>query len=139
MGGVVAYSNAAKQALLGVPGALLDRGAVSEAVAAAMAAGARDRFSASCAVSTTGVAGPGGGGDEERIGTVCFGYADANGAKAWTVQIPDLGERSSGTARCSRSGGRSCLIRAARARMMLGSGARAPDRERVKICLRARG
>ena len=92
MGGVVAYSNEAKQALLGVPGALLEaHGAVSEEVAAAMAAGARDRFSASCAVSTTGVAGPGGGSDEKPVGTVCFGFADANGAKAWTVQIPDLG------------------------------------------------
>ena len=56
-----------------------------------MAEGARDRFSASCAVSTTGVAGPGGGSEEKPVGTVCFGYADANGAKAWTVQIPDLG------------------------------------------------
>ena len=92
MGGVVAYSNEAKQALLGVPGVLLEQhGAVSEQVAKAMAEGARERFGASCALSTTGIAGPTGGSEQKPVGTVCFGYADATGARAWTVRIPDLG------------------------------------------------
>ncbi len=91
-GGVVAYSNDAKRQLLGVPGELLElHGAVSEPVAAAMAAGARKAFDASCAVSTTGIAGPAGGSREKPVGTVCIGYADASGASAWTVQIPNLG------------------------------------------------
>jgi nicotinamide-nucleotide amidase len=92
MGGVVAYSNAAKSAALGVPPALIDQhGAVSEQVAAAMASGARQRFASDCAIATTGIAGPSGGSEEKPVGTVCFGYADANGAKAWTVPVPALG------------------------------------------------
>jgi nicotinamide-nucleotide amidase len=92
MGGVVAYSNEAKQALLGVPAELLTQhGAVSEPVARAMAEGARGRFGATCALATTGIAGPSGGSADKPVGTVCFGYADATGARAWTVRIPDLG------------------------------------------------
>ena len=92
MGGVVAYSNASKTALLGVPAELVTtHGAVSEPVAAAMAAGARARFAADVAIATTGVAGPGGGSPQKPVGTVCFGIADATGARAWTARIPDLG------------------------------------------------
>ena len=96
MGGVVAYSNEAKHALLGVPTGLIDEhGAVSEPVAHAMAEGALQRFSASCAIATTGIAGPTGGTEEKPVGTVCFALArQANGSvdtKAWTVRIPDLG------------------------------------------------
>jgi nicotinamide-nucleotide amidase len=59
-GGVVAYAGDVKATLLDVPVELLDRhGAVSAEVAEAMAVGARRRFCASYAVSTTGVAGPG--------------------------------------------------------------------------------
>lgn len=91
-GGVVAYSNEAKQELLGVDAALIAaHGAVSEPVALAMAEGARRRFGADCALSTTGIAGPGGGTERKPVGTVCLGYADAAGSRAWTVQIPDLG------------------------------------------------
>jgi len=99
-GGVVAYSNAAKLELLGVPKALLEEhGAVSEPVAAAMAAGARERFSADCAIATTGIAGPAGGTDDKPVGTVCFALATADDSgstdsKAWMVRIPDLGRLS---------------------------------------------
>ena len=98
-GGVVAYSNEAKQSLLGVPAQLLiEHGAVSEPVAAAMAAGARERFLADCAVAITGIAGPSGGTEQKPVGTVCFALATANAAggtdtKAWTVPILDLGRR----------------------------------------------
>lgn len=91
-GGVVAYSNASKVALLGVPEAVLaEHGAVSEATAAAMADGARQRFAADLALATTGIAGPDGGSPDKPVGTVCFGLATAAGARAWTVRIPDLG------------------------------------------------
>lgn len=91
-GSVVAYSNASKTALLGVDDELLrEHGAVSEPVAMAMAAGARDRFQTDLALSTTGVAGPDGGTAEKPVGTVCFGLATAEELRSWTLQIPDLG------------------------------------------------
>jgi nicotinamide-nucleotide amidase len=91
-GGVVAYANAAKQELLGVPADLLAaHGAVSEPVAAAMASGARTRFGADVGIATTGIAGPAGGSPHKPVGTVCFAVADAAGVKAWTLRIPDLG------------------------------------------------
>ncbi len=91
-GGVVAYANEAKEALLGVPRARIEaHGAVSEEVAAAMADGARTRFGADVALATTGIAGPDGGTPEKPVGTVCFAVADATGTKAWRMRIPDLG------------------------------------------------
>jgi nicotinamide-nucleotide amidase len=69
--GFVAYSNRAKQDLLNVPGDLIaDMGAVSEAVARAMAEGAVENSHAHLAVSVTGVAGPGGGTPLKPIGLV---------------------------------------------------------------------
>ncbi|MCA8950255.1 MAG: competence/damage-inducible protein A [Planctomycetes bacterium] len=92
LGGVVAYDNSAKVALLGVDETVLaTHGAVSEPVAAAMAAGARLRFRADVAISTTGIAGPAGGSPAKPVGTVCFGIATAVSTVAWTVRIPDLG------------------------------------------------
>jgi nicotinamide-nucleotide amidase len=78
--GFVTYSNAAKVELLGVPAELIDtHGAVSEAVARAMAAGAVARSKAQLAVSVTGVAGPTGGTPGKPVGTVWFGWATPQG------------------------------------------------------------
>lgn len=75
-GGVVSYSNGAKEKVLGVGAATLGRfGAVSEECAREMAEGARRLFGADVAVSVTGVAGPGGGSAEKPVGLVCFGVS----------------------------------------------------------------
>ncbi len=81
-GGVVAYSNEVKTALLGVDAADLERhGAVSAPVALAMAQGAAKRFKADFGISTTGIAGPGGGSDEKPVGTVWIGFWSASGIR----------------------------------------------------------
>jgi len=69
--GFVVYSNRAKTDLLGVPGDLIaDQGAVSEAVARAMAEGAVENSNAHMAVAVTGIAGPGGGTGLKPVGLV---------------------------------------------------------------------
>lgn len=79
LGGLVTYSNEAKERLLGVPDAVLTSvGAVSEACAHAMAEGARRAFGATIAVSTTGIAGPGGATARKPVGLVYIGLADAD-------------------------------------------------------------
>jgi nicotinamide-nucleotide amidase len=76
LAGIVSYSNAAKEDLLGVEADLIrEHGAVSEPVAAAMLEGALRRTGATCALSITGVAGPGGGTSEKPVGTVWIGVA----------------------------------------------------------------
>ncbi len=83
LGGVVAYANEAKAAMLGVPEALLaEHGAVSEPVARAMAEGVRDRFGADFGVATTGISGPGGGSEEKPVGLVHVALARAEGTHA---------------------------------------------------------
>jgi nicotinamide-nucleotide amidase len=73
LGGVVAYADAAKIGLVGVPADLVKRfGAVSTEVAEALADGARARFGADVGVGVTGVAGPEGGTEEKPVGLVCF-------------------------------------------------------------------
>jgi nicotinamide-nucleotide amidase len=79
-GGVVAYSNQAKEQLLGVDRGLIEsRGAVSPEVALAMADGTLDRFEADTAVGVTGVAGPDGGTEEKPVGYVCICVKTADG------------------------------------------------------------
>ena len=80
--GFVTYSNAAKEAMLGVPAATLERhGAVSRETAEAMAAGALAMSDADLAVAITGVAGPGGGSAEKPIGLVRFAAAARGGRR----------------------------------------------------------
>jgi nicotinamide-nucleotide amidase len=82
LGGVVSYANEAKSELLGVDPELIERyGAVSGEVAEAMADGALERFGASVAVAITGIAGPGGGGEEKPVGTVFWCVKEAGGEK----------------------------------------------------------
>jgi nicotinamide-nucleotide amidase len=74
--GFIVYSNRAKSDLLGVPGDLIaDMGAVSEAVARAMAEGAVENSHAHMAVAVTGVAGPGGGTKLKPVGLVHIAVA----------------------------------------------------------------
>lgn len=76
MEGLTTYANAAKIRLLGVDEAMLKQhGAVSREVAAAMAAGCRNRAGVTHALSTTGIAGPTGGTREKPVGTVFIGMS----------------------------------------------------------------
>ena len=80
--GFVTYSDAAKQAMLGVPAATLKRyGAVSAQTAKAMAAGALKNSRADLAVSITGIAGPGGGSKQKPVGLVYFAAAGRDGRR----------------------------------------------------------
>jgi nicotinamide-nucleotide amidase len=78
--GMVSYSNAAKQDLLGVPAAtLVAHGAVSEETVRAMAEGAIRHSGADVAVAVSGIAGPTGGSPEKPVGTVWFAWAVMGG------------------------------------------------------------
>lgn len=77
--GFVTYSNASKSELLDVPAALIaQHGTVSEEIAAAMAEGGLANSNSHVALSTTGIAGPGGAVPGKPVGTVCFGWAMAD-------------------------------------------------------------
>jgi nicotinamide-nucleotide amidase len=80
--GFVVYSNAAKQAMLGVPSSTLERrGAVSAETAIAMAAGALKNSPADLCVAITGIAGPGGGSKDKPVGLVHFAAASRGGRR----------------------------------------------------------
>lgn len=75
LGGIVAYSNEAKSNHLGVDPVIIEKsGAVSMETAMAMARGVKERFGADIGVSTTGIAGPGGGSGEKPVGLVWMGF-----------------------------------------------------------------
>jgi nicotinamide-nucleotide amidase len=80
--GFVTYSDAAKEAMLGVPAAVLERhGAVSRETAEAMAVGALGNSRADLTVAVTGIAGPGGGSAEKPVGLVHFAAAARDGRR----------------------------------------------------------
>jgi PncC family amidohydrolase len=92
VGGVIAYADAIKIGLRGVPVALLTaHGAVSAPVAAAMAEGVRARTGAEVALAITGITGPGGGTPAKPVGTVHIGLATPSGMQ--TVQHRWAGDR----------------------------------------------
>lgn len=75
-GALIAYSPRIKCELLGVPASTIERcGVVSSETAEAMAKGAQAHFAADCAIALTGYAGPGGGDDDNSVGTVWIGIA----------------------------------------------------------------
>jgi nicotinamide-nucleotide amidase len=91
LGGVIAYANAVKQAVLGVPAELLERhGAVSDAVALAMAQGARQLTGATWVIAVTGIAGPGGDTLEKPVGLVHIAIAGPDGSCSEGVRFGAL-------------------------------------------------
>lgn len=81
--GFITYTNEAKQEMLGVAAATLERhGAVSEQTVREMASGALNNSRAQVTLAISGIAGPGGGTVEKPVGTVCFAWGFANGAVA---------------------------------------------------------
>jgi nicotinamide-nucleotide amidase len=101
-GGAVVYGNTQKIELLKVDTEMMATyGAVSDPVARQMAEGVRVRLNADLGISTTGIAGPGGGTPEKPVGTVWIGYADAAGTHAVHLRLTNdrlLNKRLSVTA-----------------------------------------
>jgi nicotinamide-nucleotide amidase len=92
--GFVAYTNRAKQELLGVSGDLIaDLGAVSEPIARMMAEGAVEHSHAHLSVAVTGVAGPDGGTPMKPVGTVHFATARSNQSVQHRMEIFELETR----------------------------------------------
>ncbi len=97
LGSVVAYSNAAKASLLGIPPGLIEReGAVSEPVVRAMAEGARARFGSDFALATSGISGPEGGTASKPVGLVwiALATADATHAESFVFAVDRSRHRS---------------------------------------------
>jgi nicotinamide-nucleotide amidase len=98
VGGVVAYANEVKTALLGVdPKLLEEEGAVSREVAEIMASGVAVRFGAGAGIGITGVAGPGGGTEEKPVGTIWMAVSLGGGVTSrrefFTGEREDIRER----------------------------------------------
>lgn len=89
LGGVVCYSNAIKESLLGVPSELLaEYGAVSEEVASSLARGVQKLLRSDIGLAVTGIAGPGGGTEEKPVGTVFLGLALGNTVEVRKLSLP---------------------------------------------------
>lgn len=89
LGGVIAYDNALKRDLLGVPDEILATdGAVSPACAQAMAEGVRTATGSQWGLSITGIAGPGGGTPGKPVGTVLIGCAGPAGSRVEQHRFP---------------------------------------------------
>lgn len=92
-GSAVCYSNDAKINILGISECLLaQHGAVSAECAEAMAVAATEKFGTDYALSVTGFAGPGGGTDDNPVGTVFIGYATPTGV--WSKKVFMHGDRA---------------------------------------------
>jgi nicotinamide-nucleotide amidase len=101
LGAVVSYADQVKIGLLGVERETLDRQtAVSEEVAAQMAAGVRARLGADWGVAASGYAGPDGGGPDQPPGTVVIAVSGPDVARARTVRLP--GDRAGVRARATQ-------------------------------------
>lgn len=91
-GGVVCYQNAAKVEMCGVPESIIEQhGAVSAECAVALATGVAERFSSEYGLAVTGFAGPGGGTNENPVGTIFLGYCSPCGA--WSRRVVYPGNR----------------------------------------------
>ena len=94
LGGVIAYDNRIKAALLGVSIETLQQfGAVSHETAKEMAIGARDRLGSTWAISLTGVAGPGGGTADKPVGLVYAGIAGPDGVTTHEMRLGSQRDR----------------------------------------------
>lgn len=86
--GTVAYSNKAKITRLNVDEEIINSfGAVSTQCACAMAEGARAAINSDIGISTTGIAGPGGGSDEKPVGLVYVGISLAGRTEAYRLEL----------------------------------------------------
>ncbi len=95
IGSTLTYAYEAKESLLGIPMELMNKvGAVSEEVAIMMAENVRKKLGADFAISTTGIAGPGGGTTEKPVGTVWIAVASKDGVEAKVFQFGDNRERN---------------------------------------------
>lgn len=94
LGSCVTYANSAKEALVGVKHETLEKyGAVSEQTAIEMARGVRAALDADLGISTTGIAGPGGGTPEKPVGTVWVGISSEKGDRAVLLRLSPRRER----------------------------------------------
>lgn len=89
-GACVTYTNDIKMRVLGVdPTIIQNHTEVSHACAKAMAEGAHITFGTDIAYSTTGFAGPGGGTEDDPVGTVYVGISTASGTESYRITVPD--------------------------------------------------
>ena len=94
-GGCVTYTNEMKETLLGVnPATIAAHTEISAETACEMARGARIRLGTDLAVSSTGIAGPGGGTPEHPVGTVYIALSNSEGEKAWRLDLGDIGREA---------------------------------------------